>query len=152
MCLNYTNTSFFSSLTVALRVFQTQRVNAAQSQLEESTNRVSSFKETEAQLSILKNRLGTIGKLTETPSKQRQMYNLVTELLPPQMVLNSVTVDSTGSVSLSLIAANIDAVENLTDSLLDTEKNEGLINKVEVENLTRSRDGIFRVGLKVTTN
>lgn len=142
--------AFLASLTVALRVFQTQRVNAAQTLLDEYTNKVGSFKETEAQLLILKNRLSTIGTLTGSPSKQRQMYNLINQLLPAQIVVNSMNVDSNGNVTVAVIAQDVNSLQLLLDNLLSPESNEGLVSKVEVENLTRSRDGFLRVGLKIS--
>ncbi len=144
--------AFLASLTVALRVIQTQKVSAAQELLDEYTNKVGGFKETEAQLLVLKNRLSAIGRLSLEPSKQRLMYNLINQLLPSQIVVNSLNVDSLGNVNLALIAQDVTSLQVLLDSLLDPASNEGLISKVEVENLTRSRDGFLRVGLKIVPN
>lgn len=141
--------AFLSSMTVALRVFQSQKVNTAQNQLDDLTNKVTGFKNKEVQLLILKSRIGAIEKLTDAPSTQRSLYNLIYQLVPSNVQINSVAIGSGGSVGLSIIVPDANTLEELLNNLLSKEKNEGRILEVGIENLTRNRESPFRASLTI---
>lgn len=143
---------FLTSVTIALRFLQSQQIKAAESSLQESSSRVTAFKSKEAALLILKNRLATIDSISAQPSKQRALYNLVNELVPPSLTISFVSVDSSGNMAVSLIAPNFTALDQLLSLLSSKEKNEGRIAKVSLESLSRSRDGLYRASLKVVPN
>ncbi len=143
---------FLSSLAIGLRVFQTQRVSAAQSELDDNSSKVSAQKQKEAQLSILKGRLSSLRKLIANPSKQLETFNIVNTLLPAQVVVNSISVDSSGNITLSLITADISVLQNFIDKLISKEVNEGKISKIEISSLVRSREAVYKVDLKIVSD
>ena len=143
---------FLASLTIGLRVLQTQRVNAAQISLDGSSAKVSAQKQKEAQLVILKDRLTSLRKLITNPSKQLETFNIVSILMPSQVVVNSISVDPNGNITLSLITADISALQSFIDKLMSKEINEGKISKIEISSIVRSREAVYKVDLKVISD
>lgn len=142
---------FLASLTVALGVFQNSKIKSAQAALDNFTSRVSSFKPQEASLALLKNRLSAIDQITSLPSKQRSLYNLVTQLTPSAVTISGVSIDSSGSMLLTILSPDYLSIDSLLTALMSTSRNENKIAQVLVENLSRSRDGIYRGSLKIVT-
>lgn len=142
---------FLSSLAIGLRVFQTQRVNAAQGALDDNSAKVGAQKQKEVQLSILKDRLAALRKLTESSSKQLEIFSVVNTLLPAQIVVNSIGIDASGNMQLSVITTDISVLQNFIDKLVSKEINEGKINEVEIASIVRSREAVYKVDLKVVS-
>lgn len=139
---------FFSSATLALRILQSHSIKSAEGSVSAAENKVSKFKGAESSLLVLKNRLVSIDQITSTPSKQRDLFNLITSLMPPSLVINSITTDRSGIVSLTLISSSGAAADDFLLSLL-SEKKDQKISSVEIESLSRGRDGIYRITLKI---
>lgn len=140
---------FLASLTVALGVFQNSQVKSAQATLDNFTSKVSDLKPKEASLAILKNRLSVIDQITSLPSKQRSLYNLVTQLTPPSLTILAVSIDSSGNMLLTILSPDYLSIDSLLVSLMSASKNEGRISQVLIDNLSRSRDGVYRGSLKI---
>lgn len=140
---------FLSSMTIALRIFQSQRVESAKAQLDQLTSQITSEKGKEAQLLILKNRMEVLEKLSSAPSKQKALYNLVNQLIPKEVFISSMSVDNTGNIGLSLVVLQTEYFEKLLENLTSKEKNEGKIKTIDIESLTRTRDGVYRSTLKI---
>lgn len=136
-------------VTISLRILQSNRLKNLQLQTSEAEAKVSSFSSKQASLILLKNRLDAINKYLGSPSKQAEMYDLVSSLLPPALTVSAVSVEPDGTVLISALASDSDVLERLFTDLLDKEKNEGKISKVSIEALNRGRDGIFRLSFKV---
>lgn len=139
---------FLASLAIALRLLQSHNITQVQARLNQAQSRVSDLKDTQASLLLLKNRLNTIDKLLNTPSKQAQMYKLLNELIPAGVKLNAVSVDKTGEVKF---AATVDAaaLEILMDNLTIKENNQGKIAQVAIDTINRGREGNYRVDIKI---
>lgn len=144
--------AFLSSATVALRVLQSQKVATAQEQLDQLTNKVTGYKNKEAQLLILKSRITALQSLSEVPSKQKSLYNLILQLIPREVVVSGVSIDNAGNLAISLLVPESISLENLLNNLTSKEKNEGKIKEIQVDNLTRTRDGVFRTNLSLKPN
>lgn len=144
--------TFLTSLTIALRILQSQNIRQVQAQVTSAEGRVGEFKDTQASLLLLKNRLGAISQFLDNPSKQSEIYNLVSSLLPPAISLASVSVDPDGGVSLVALAYDIVSLENFISGLNSAETNQGKVSEVSVEGLSRNRDGIYRVTLQIKSN
>lgn len=140
---------FLASLTVALGVFQNQQVKSAQANLDNFTSKVSGLKPKEASLAILKNRLSVIDQIISLPSKQRSLYNLVTQLSPPSLTISGVSIDTSGNMLLTVLSPDYSSMDGLLTALMSTSRNEDKIAQVLVENLSRSRDGVYRGSLKI---
>lgn len=143
---------FLSSLTVALRILQSRNINLIQSQLGIIEQRITEDQGKQASLLIVKDRLTTINQYLEIPSSQATIYRLIIGLLPPGVAVSSMTVDKGGAISLSAAIADVETLGEMITALLSPEQNEDKIVNVEIENLSRGRDGIFRIGLNVKSN
>ena len=143
---------FLTSIAVALRFLQTQQIKAAEVNLQQSNDKVSSLKSREEALFIVKNRLTAIDQISNIPSKQRAIYNLVNQLIPASLSLSLVSVDASGNMIVSIVAPNFTALDGLLSDLTNKEKNENQISKVSLESFSRSRDGLYRASLKIIPN
>ena len=140
---------FLASLTVVLRILQSQNISQIQNQLTLSEDRISGFKNTQGSLFLLKNRLTTINQYLGTPSNQSQMYTIVTSLMPPAVSINTISVDKSGEVLLLASASDGSSVDDLIANLSFKENNEGKISQIFLETVSRGRDGIYRLSLKI---
>ena len=104
---------FLASITVALRVFQSQQVRVAQADLDNFTNKVTNLKPKEASLVILKNRLSTIDQISSLPSKQRSLYVLVNKLLPASLQISSISIEASGDMLLTIVSPDYFSIDNL---------------------------------------
>lgn len=140
---------FLSSTTLALSFLQNSSINLANTNLQAAEEKVIQFKDKEGSLVILKNRLTVLDQIIGTPSKQRLVYNLVTALLPPSISPTLAVTDTSGNVTLTLATQDRLALDNYLKDLVNPEKNEGRVAKVDVESLSRGRDGVYRINLKI---
>lgn len=140
---------FLSSLTVALRFLQSQKITQVQNQLTQSEEKVSGFKTTQASLFILKNRVADIDKYFQNSSNQTQIYKIITNLVPASVLVNSISVDKTGEVLVVATTNSPEGIDRFINNLNSKEFNEGRINKISLESISRGKDGIFRINLNV---
>lgn len=140
---------FLASLTIALRILQSQNIRQVQANLSQTEEKISDLKDRQVSLFILKDRLTTIEKFLGVPSKQSSIYQLINKLLPSQVIVSSMSVDRAGEVLIVAVVPETDILDNLITSLLSKERNEDKISQVNIENLNRGRDGIYRISLKV---
>lgn len=141
--------TFLASLTVALRVLQSQNISRIQNQLTLSEGKVSGFKNTEGSLFLLKNRITAINQYLGIPSSQTQIYKIITELLPTDVSASSISVDKGGEVLVVAIAPDASSLDNLITNLTSKESNQDKISQVSLESINRGKDGIYRVSLKI---
>lgn len=140
---------FLSTVVVALRILQSQNISRIQNALSQSEKRISDLKNNQASLLLLKNRLTTINQFLGTPSKQSQMYTLITGLLPQSLAINTISVDKGGEVLVLAIASESDSLDNLITSLTSIEDNQDKISQVSLDSINRGRDGVYRISLKI---
>lgn len=140
---------FLSSLTVALRILQSQSIQQVKVKLGQSEQKVLNLKDRQVSLILLKNRLTVINQYLGTSSKQTAIYRLLDKLLPQSLVINSLTVDKTGDIILTGATIDSSSIDTLVESLLDKETNEDKVSQVAVESINRGRDGLYRISLKI---
>lgn len=140
---------FLSSLTVALRILQSQDIKGVQGRVVGAEEKITELKGTQASLIFLKNRLTILQKYLGTQSKTVSLYQFLTNQIPKFVSLDSISVDKTGNMLILLHFQEIQEFDSLLAGLLDPEKNEGKIKAVSLESLSRGRDRLFRVNLKV---
>lgn len=143
---------FLSSTTFALSLLQNTNIINADNQLKVAEDNVTKYKPKEASLVILKDRLNTLDSLLKAPSKQRSIYNLVTSLLPPSLVPSLIVTDTSGNISLTLSTTDSISLDNFITILTDPETNENKIAKVQIDSLSRGKDGVYRASLKMIGN
>lgn len=140
---------FLSSLTVALRILQSQNISEAQTILNEKEQQVLGLKGRQASLILLKNRLTAVSKYLGVSSKQASVYKFINDLLPPTFGINSLTVDKSGEILILAVVSDVITLDNFISTLISDESGQGKVSQLSIENLNRGRDGIYRVGLKI---
>ncbi len=140
---------FLASLTVFLRILQSQNITQVQNKLTASEQKISDLKNTQASLLLLKNRLTTINQYFGVPSKQTEMYKLITALLPATVSVSYISVEKTGEVLILAIAPDGNSLDSLITNLTTEESNQDKISQVSLEGINRGRDGIYRLSMKI---
>lgn len=140
---------FLSASVVALRFFQSQYLVRIQSQLEASQERVEALKDIQGSLLLLKNRLTTVSKYLEAPSEKVSMYKLIHRLLPASASINSVSIDKGGGVFVIAAVPDGLTLDQIISNLTSKQTNEDKIKEVSLENLSRGKDGLYRINFKV---
>lgn len=142
---------FLTSLTLALGILQSRNISVAQANIAGTEQKISSLKDTEASLFLLKNRLTTINEYLGVPSKQSSAYRLIDRLVPPQIAVNTISIGSTGEISLMALVPDGVSLDALMTNLTTKEQNEDKISQVSIENLSRGKDGFYRISLRIKT-
>lgn len=140
---------FLTSLIIALRILQSRNIAMAQADLNQAQERISGLKSAQASLFLLKDRLAVINQYWGVSSKQSAMYSLIDKLIPPSVVINTITIDKSGEAIFSALAPDSDTLDVLIMNLTTKENNEGKISQVSIDSLNRGRDGLYRVSFKV---
>lgn len=141
--------TFLASLVVALRIIQSQNVNIVQNKLAKAQEKVSELKVKESNLVLLKDRVLAATQILGTPSKQLFIYNLVNNLAPPSLSINSMAVDGSANVTISAVTTDSASLDKFFSELLDKDKNQGKVSQLVIDSMSRSRDGIYRVNFKI---
>ena len=140
---------FLSVVTVSLRILQSNRIKSTEVEVANAENRVTSFSSKQAQLILLKNRLEAINTHLGTSSKTVEMYNLLDSLIPPSISIGTISVGAEGKVLVSASTEDFGSIDNMFSDMLNVEKNEGKVSKVLVDNISRGRDGTYRLSFTV---
>lgn len=140
---------FLSSLATALNIFESQRVNKINSEAKLREEKVLKFKDKEAQVSVLKNRLSLINKVNMSSKKDNsEIYRSILGYIPSSVNTPSISVDRGGIVITSLIIPDTQTLEQTLLNLTSDEAFEK-ITKIDIDSLSRSRDGSYRAILKI---
>lgn len=140
---------FFTSSTLALRFSQTFALKSAEEGLVIAESKVSSLKDKEGQAIALKKRLDSIASILGGDSLRKAIFNMVIYLVPSNMQVLEVNVDKNGNMNIDLSSSSLSAIQTLTDSLGDKEKNSDLISKVDLDGLSLGRDSVYHFSLKI---
>lgn len=138
---------FLASLTLALRILQSQNFKNLEGQNEELKEKVSSFQEREEAVVILKNRLSGIAQIKLSPSKQAAVYKFINGLFTNSVKASSLTVDRGGNAVLSILASDEDSLDKFLTGL----QTDGFeqFSKIEIESLSRGKEETLRANLKM---
>ncbi|GEM_PF-1838757 len=140
---------FLASLTVALRILQSRSITEVQAKISETQKQVTDLKDTQAALFLLKDRLTLIDQYLGVSSNQSLMYRLIDKFLPAGVVINGISINKTGEVTLTALVPDSSSLDNFIEALTTKDNNEGKISMVGIESLNRGRDGFYRVSLKI---
>ena len=140
---------FLSSLSVALRILQSQNIKGVQSQVSASEQKVSDRKDIQASLLLLKNRLAVINQYLNSSSKQTQMYQLLDKLIPQSVLINSISFDKVAEVTILAQVPDSQTLDLLVDNLTNESSNDKRINQVSIDTISRGRDGAYRISMKI---
>lgn len=140
---------FVSSITFTLGILQSQNIQIIQKGIAASEAKITELKGREQSLNLLKNRLTVIDQNLGVPSSQTQSYQLVTNLLPKEVSLVSISVNKSAEVLAQVSVPDVETLEKLIGNLTSRETNEDKISHLSLENIQRGRDGIYRLSLKI---
>ncbi len=140
---------FLTSITISLRFLQSQNITAVQTKLSGVEKRVQELNNIQASLLLLKDRLKVINKYLETPSEEVQAYQLISQLVPPSVSINSVSIDRGKEIFVLATAANATALDELTGRLISGKTSQDKVKQVSIESLSRSKDESIRLNFKV---
>lgn len=139
---------FLSSTTAALRFLQVKSVQDVEAQVQNSEVKVISLKGTEINLAVLKNKLSTIKTISSEPSKQTILFNEINQILPQQIQIISMAVNDSDKISMNGIVSDPSILDQFFQSALDS-KQQSDFTKIELNDLTRGRDGVYRFTLQL---
>ncbi len=140
---------FLASLTMALRILQSQNITEVQAKLGQAEQRVSNLKSTQVSLAVLKNRLTVINQYLGVPSKQASLYKIIDKLIPDNVVMSAINISKTNEITLLALAPDPVSLDTFVSNLSEKEMNEGSFSNVSVESLNRGKDGFYRISLKI---
>lgn len=139
---------FLASITAGLRILQAQNIKKVQAEAAQSESDITSQKDKESEMVVLKSRLGIISQYYGKPSKQNLNYSLVSQKISPSIDVSSISVDRQGNVLLSIVAPDSNSIDSFIESLTNAGSASG-ISKVEIESLSRNRDPSIRADLRL---
>lgn len=141
---------FFAAAVLSTRVAQYLETKETQERLIFAQNKVSSWQSKEAALMVLKGRLSSIRALQEQ-SKVMETFNLIANLASSDLQFSAISIDGRGVVSLTGTGTSLPSLETFLTSLTLPEKTGGMIDKVDLESLSKGRDGLLRWSLRMTS-
>lgn len=141
---------FLVSVTFALAFIQNIRLKASEISLNHAKEQVEQLKSKEVSLLVLKDRLKEIDRLKSSPSKQAHLYKLLNNLVPPSISINAINIDKNSNGDLILTSQDVKALDNFLNDLLNSQKNEDFIKSLSLDNFSRSKDGVYKIALKLS--
>lgn len=140
---------FLASMTVTLGILQNQNIKHIKGRISDSEKKITDQKSTQVSLMLLKNRLTAINKYFGTVSKQSEMYQLVMELLPASVSVNSFSVKKEGDILLLAVTKDTASLDEMANTLIYKNTYQDKISSLSLDNLSRGRDGIYRFSLRI---
>ena len=140
---------FLASGATAFRILKVQDISRLEDQVKQEEEKVLSKKTGETVLVVLKNRLSLINQIEKSGANKTLIYQQISGLIPADVQISTLTVDRSGNMAIAIIAPGTQSLERMLSSLTSKEAFK-LISKVELESLSRGREGIFRSNLKIT--
>lgn len=140
---------FLSSLSVTLRILQSQNIKSVQTQVSASEQKISNLKDKQISLLLIKNRLAVINQYLGNSSKQTAMFILLERLIPSSISINSAIIGKSGDISILALIPDSLTLDNMINNLTDKTQNEGQIRQVSIDSVSRGKDGVYRVSLNI---
>ncbi len=138
-----------TSAVFGIRFFQNTTISNKNQGIVFAENKISSLKDKEGYAVFLKQRLGSIENLLKD-NKKVDIFSILSSLAPVDHQLNLVTVEKNGVMVISGSTASIVSLEGFLATLQSKDKTGDLVSKIEVENLAKGRDGLYRYSLRIT--
>jgi Tfp pilus assembly protein PilN len=127
-----------SGVLVVLSILQNNQLNSEKNQLTNLENTVSSLKEKEAAVIILKKRISDISQIRNQKYPQADSFKLTTSLLPENVSIQGLSTDAA-------------SLQKFFDNLTDPKINEGKITKTVITNLNRGSSPQLGFDLEINT-
>lgn len=141
---------FFTSSAFTIRFAQSKELSGNEKNLALAQEKVTGQQVKEQNLIFLKQRLDTIKTLKSGDTKIKTIFALVAYLLPGDIQVTTASVDKAGNMSIALNSPSLLSLETLISNLGDREKNNDLIERVDMDSLYLGRESMYKVSLKIT--
>lgn len=138
---------FLASSTLALRIIQLKSFQTVEAKAKAAEDKVTDFKDKEANLTVLKNRINIIKQVKAFPSRTSSSFDEILKLVPNDVLISSSSVDRNGTILLSIILPSSQTLATFLGNVLSDEVN--MFKKVEIESLSTGKDGVYRANLKI---
>lgn len=138
-----------TSATFGIRFIQNNVLNEKNQSLVYAQNEVSNLKDKEGYAVLLKKRLDTIEKLS-SDNKRVDTFLNVLNLVPSDIQISLISVERDGTVLVSAVSPTTSSIDTFLAVLQDKNRNGDSIQKVELRNLSRGRDGLYRYDINIT--
>lgn len=139
---------FLASVTVPLRIMQDKNFQNIDAAAKSQVETIEALRTKEISLTVLKNRLSLITKVSNDPHTQTIAYNLVNNLTS-NFSVGSLQIDKNGSAAITVNFTDANSLgiflNNVTNSIASDK-----LSKVIVDSLGRGPDGIYRADFKLT--
>lgn len=135
---------FLTAAVFITGFLSSNNIKNLEEELDEQKTQTQSLKDKEALLFVLKERLTLVTAINKSESPQSKAFNLITSLLPSQVVMLTFSSDKNGQVVVSGETASNKALQQFFNNLTDPAINEGSIQKVQLSSLNLSSLGVIR--------
>lgn len=142
---------FLSSATLAMRISQNFQLNEVKNNLTLAEQDVAVFQTKEAQLAFLKKRLEVINNLTNGDVKVKAIFNLILAIIPKDINVSEINVDKSGKMVIMISTTSLSSIETLISDLSSQEKNANLVKEINLDTLSKDKDGVYRLSLNIST-
>jgi Tfp pilus assembly protein PilN len=140
-----------SGVLVVLSILQNNQLNSEKNQLTNLENTVSSLKEKEAAVIILKKRISDISQIRNQKYPQADSFKLTTSLLPENVSIQSFNSEKANMVTVQGLSNDAASLQKFFDNLTDPKINEGKITKTVITNLNRGSSPQLGFDLEINT-
>ena len=134
---------------IGVIIFQSVTIQNLNSEIEREKTDLEKLKDKEAVVYFLKNRIDSINMFATTQHTQNELYELVDSLLPPGINLVLLKIDKSSKIALQGETTSSSSLDNLFNNLTDKAKNDGKIDSVSVESLSKIRTGTINFTLSL---
>lgn len=138
-----------TSFVLGVIVIQNTTLQNLNTEIENEKNKIAGFKDKEAVAFFLNNRMTTISNFSDKNYKQSSYYELMTKLVPEGVEIEVMQIDKTNKITLSGATNSTAAFGEYLSNLTNPVNNDGLVDFVTIESLSRTATGIIRFNFVV---
>src|SRR3989344_2808936 len=113
-------------------VYQSMVLDSLNDSLAQEVSKLDSVKDKEVIVKLLKNRLDVINQFTSSRYKQGEIFNIITNLIPPGIKVASIQINKTPVIVITGETEDSQIFNSLLGNLTDPKINEGKITSVGV--------------------
>lgn len=140
-----------TGILVVLSLIQNKQLNSEKEALSSMGNTITSLKQKEAAVVILKKRLANVSEIMNEKYPQTDSFLLVTSLIPEDVYMQTFSTNQKNSVALQGTSNDASSLQKFFDNLTDPKINEGKIIKTVISNLNRGSTPKLGFDLEITT-
>ena len=138
-----------TSATFGIRFIQNSAIDKDNNGIVLAQNQISDLKSKEAAAVLLKKRLSSIQALG-SDNKKSDLFTHLSSLAPADTQLSLISVGKNGQMVISASVTSIASFENYLSELQNKDKTSDLVAKIELENLTKNRAGLYQYDISIT--